>query len=153
MANTYTQIHLQIVFAVKYRQALINPEWNIRLHQYITGIVRNHDHKLLAINTMPDHLHMLIGFRPHQSLADLMSKVKGESSEWLNLEHLTKSRFRWQEGYGAFSYTKSLVPVVINYILNQEEHHRKKTFLEEYTDFLNEFEVDYDDRYIFKIPE
>ncbi len=153
MANTYTQIHLQIVFAVKYRQALIQPEWKIRLHQYITGIVRNHDHKLLAINTMPDHLHMLIGFRPHQSLADLMSKVKGESSEWINLENLTKSRFRWQEGYGAFSYTKSLVPVVINYILNQEEHHRKKTFLEEYTEFLNEFEVDYDDRYIFKLPE
>lgn len=153
MANTYTQIHLQLVFAVKYRQALIQPEWKIRLHQYITGIVRNHDHKLLAINTMPDHLNMLIGFRPHQSLADLMSKVKGESSEWINLENLTKSRFRWQEGYGAFSYIKSLVPVVINYILNQEEHHRKKTFLEEYTEFLNEFEVDYDDRYIFKLPE
>ena len=153
MANTYTQIHLQIIFAVKYRQALILPEWKIRLHQYISGIVRNHRHKMLAINSMPDHLHMLIGFRPHQSLADLMSKVKGDSSEWINLEHLTKKQFRWQEGYGAFSYTKSLVHTVANYIDNQEEHHRKKTFLEEYTDFLKEFEVEYDEQYIFRLPE
>lgn len=153
MANTYTQIHLQIVFAVKYRRAMIQPTWKNRLHQYITGIVRNHNHKMLAINTMPDHLHMLIGYRPHQSLSDLMSKVKGDSSEWINLEHLTKGLFRWQEGYGAFSYTKPLVPVVANYIANQEEHHRKKTFLEEYKDFLEEFEIDYDDRYIFKMPE
>ena len=99
MANTYTQIHLQIVFTVKYRLAMIHPEWRTRLHKYITGIVRNHDHKMLSINTMPDHLHMLNGFRPHQSLADLMSKVKGESSEWINLENLTKKKFRWQEGY------------------------------------------------------
>ena len=153
MANTYTQIHLHIIFAVKYRQALIHPEWKTRLHQYITGIVRNHDHKMLCINTMPDHLHMLIGFRPHQSLADLMSKVKGESSEWINLEHLTKKRFRWQEGYGAFSYSKNLVHTVANYIEKQEQHHRKKTFLEEYTDLLDKFEVEYDERYIFRMAE
>ncbi len=153
MANTYTQIHLQIVFAVKYRQAMIHPSWKARLHMYITGIVRNHDHKMLAINSMPDHLHMLIGYRPHQSLSDLMSKVKGDSSEWINLEHLTKGLFRWQEGYGAFSYTKSLVGTVANYIATQEEHHNKKTFLEEYRELLEEFEIDFDQRYIFKLPE
>jgi REP element-mobilizing transposase RayT len=108
---------------------------------------------MLAINSMPDHLHLLIGFRPHQSISDLMNKVKGDSSEWINLENLTKERFRWQEGYGAFSYTKNLVPVVANYIANQEEHHRKKTFLEEYLAFLEEFDVEYDPRYIFQLPE
>ncbi len=113
MANTYTQIHLQIVFAVKFRQALIQSSWKERLHRYITGIVKNHDHKLLTINSMPDHLHLLIGYRPHQSLSDLMSKVKGDSSEWINLENLTKARFRWQDGFGAFSYSKPHVNNVI----------------------------------------
>lgn len=150
MANTYTQIHLQCVFAVKYRNALIDTKWKERLHQYITAIVQRNSHKLLAINSMPDHLHMLFGFRPNQSLSDIMRIVKGESSEWINKQKFTSSPFRWQQGYGAFSYTKSHMPAVCKYIENQEEHHRKKTFLEEYEEFLQRFEVEYDGQYIFK---
>jgi putative transposase len=150
MANTYTQIHIQCVFAVKYRQAVIQPLWKERLQQYITGIVQNNGHKMISINSMPDHLHLFFGFRPNQSLSDLMRLVKGESSEWVNNEKFNSSTFRWQEGYGAFSYSRSQIKVVSNYIANQEEHHRKRTFLEEYEHFLKQFEVEYDDRYIFK---
>jgi len=153
MANTFTQIHIQVVTAVKFREALIHPEWKSRLHQYMTGIILYHQHKLLAINSMPDHIHFLIGFRPHQSLANLVGTVKGESSEWINQENLTQKKFRWQEGYGAFSYTKAQVIPVVNYIMNQEEHHRKKTFLDEYKALLDEFDIEYDQRYIFKLPE
>ncbi|HEY4325620.1 MAG TPA: IS200/IS605 family transposase [Mucilaginibacter sp.] len=150
MANTYTQIHIQCVMAVKYRQSLIQPDWKDQLQKYITGIVQNHGHKMLAINNMPDHLHMFFGFRPDQSLSELMRMVKGESSEWINLQRFTPTTFRWQEGYGAFSYSRSHVKKAVNYVLNQEEHHRKKTFLEEYKEFLDQFEVNYDERYIFK---
>lgn len=150
MANTYTQIHIQCVMAVKYRQSLIHKEWEERLHKYITGIVQNHGHKMLAINSMPDHLHMFFGLRPNQSIADLMRIVKGESSEWINLQKFNPAVFRWQEGYGAFSYSRSQVQTVNNYILNQEEHHRKKTFTEEYEEFLKAFEIEYDEQYIFK---
>jgi putative transposase len=150
MANTYTQIHIQCVMAVKYHQSLIHKEWEERLHKYITGIVQNHGHKMLAINSMPDHLHMFFGLRPNQSIADLMRIVKGESSEWINLQKFNPAVFRWQEGYGAFSYSRSQVQTVNNYILNQEEHHRKKTFTEEYEEFLKAFEIEYDEQYIFK---
>ncbi|MBK8832574.1 MAG: IS200/IS605 family transposase [Saprospiraceae bacterium] len=153
MANTYTQIHIQVVTAVKYRQALIHPEWKHSLHKYMTGIIQNHKHKLLAINSMPDHIHFLFGFRPHQSLSDLVGIVKKEASEWINSNKLTEKQFRWQEGYGAFSYTKSLVNVVATYIENQETHHRKKSFLEEYKELLDEFGIDYDQNYCFKLPE
>mgnify|MGYP001554572775 CR=1 FL=1 len=153
MSNTYTQIHIQCVMAVKYRQSLIAPEWKEQLNKYITGIVQNQGHKMIAINRMPDHLHMFFGFRPTQSLSDLMRLVKGESSEWINLQRFTPAVFRWQEGYGAFSYSKSHVQKVTNYVMNQEEHHRKQTFLEEYRQFLEQFEIDYDERYIFKEPE
>jgi len=135
MSNTYTQIHIQCIIAVKYRQALIEKEWREHLHQYITGIVQNHGHKMLAINSMPDHLHLFFGFRPNQSLSDLIRIVKGESSEWINLQKFCPATFRWQEGYGAFSYSRSQVQTVINYVLNQEEHHKKRTFLEEYEEF------------------
>lgn len=150
MANTYTQIHIQCVVAVKFRQSLIDPVWKERLHQYITGIIQNSGHKMLAINSMPDHLHLFFGFRPNQSLSDLMRIVKGESSEWINKQAFNKTVFRWQEGYGAFSYARSQVKAVAEYIENQEEHHRRKTFLEEYKQFLEHFEIEYDDRYIFK---
>jgi len=105
---------------------------------------------MLAINTMPDHLHLFFGFRPNQSLSDLMRIVKGDSSEWINNEKLTPSLFRWQEGYGAFSYSKSQIGSVISYIENQEKHHHQKTFLEEYKDFLDRFGIEYDEQYIFK---
>jgi REP element-mobilizing transposase RayT len=150
MANTYTQIHIQAVFAVKYRKALIQKDWRVELYKYITTVIQNESHKVLQINGMPDHLHILFGMRPVQSLADLMKKVKGESSKWVNRNNLAKARFSWQEGYGAFSYSKSQVPNVIRYIQNQENHHKDKTFLEEYVDFLQKFEIEYNKRYIFK---
>ncbi len=150
MANTYSQIHIQCIMAVKFRQSLIEPAWKERLNQYITGIVQNNGHKMIAINSMPDHLHLFFGFRPDQSLSDLMRLVKGESSEWLNKQGFIKSKFSWQEGYGAFSYSRSQIKTVAAYIENQEEHHRKKTFLEEYKQFLEHFEIEYDDRYVFK---
>lgn len=150
MANTYTQIHIQAVFAVQNRQCLIQKEWEAELYKYITGIVQNQGHKLLQINGMPDHVHAFFGMRPIQSLSDLMKKIKGESSTWINQKGFLKNKFSWQEGYGGFSYGKSQVPSVIRYIQNQKEHHQKKTFIEEYVDFLNAFEVDYDERYIFK---
>ena len=153
MANTYTQIHIQCVMAVKYRMALIDVSWKERLHKYITGIVQNHDHKLISINSMPDHLHLFFGFRPTQSLSDLMRIVKGESSEWINKQKFTAVPFRWQEGYGAFSYSRSQIKAVCAYIENQEEHHKKKTFLEEYKDMLEKFEIEFNELYIFKLPE
>ena len=150
MSTTYTQIHIQCVVAVKFRQSVIQSFWKERLQQYITGILQNNGHKMIAINSMPDHLHLFFGFRPNQSLSDLMRIIKGESSEWINKEKLNSSTFRWQEGYGAFSYSRSQIKAVCTYIENQEEHHRKKTFLEEYKHILEQFEVDFDERYIFK---
>ena len=153
MANTYTQIHIQCVMAVKYRASLIQPNWKDQLQKYMTGIVQNYGHKMLAINNMSDHMHMFFGFRPNQSLSDLMRIVKSESSKWINEKRFTPAAFNWQEGYGAFSYSRSDVNKVAEYVLNQEEHHRRKTFLEEYEQFLKQFEVDYDERYIFRLPE
>jgi putative transposase len=153
MANTYTQIHLQLVFAVQYRASLIHESWKSELYKYMTGIVQNHKHKLIIVNGMPDHVHMLIGMRPTQSLSELMQDIKGSSSTWINERRLTQGRFQWQEGYGAFSYSKKELHVIIDYIKNQEEHHHKKTFLEEYRNLLEEFEVAHDEKYIFKLPE
>lgn len=149
MANTYTQIHIQTVFAVKYRHALIHENWKPDLYKYITTIIQNNGHKLLIINGMPDHLHILIGLRPNQSLSELMQKTKASSSKWINDQGFTNGRFEWQSGFGAFSYSKSELPKVINYIKNQEQHHRKKEFQEEYLELLEEFEITYDERYIF----
>jgi REP element-mobilizing transposase RayT len=153
MANTYSQVHLHFVFAPKYRQALIDNSWKTSLYKYITGIVEARQHKMIAINGMSDHLHMLVGFRTTQSIADLMQDVKADSSQWINANRFCGSRFEWQAGYGVFSYSKSQVPDVIHYIQRQKEHHRKSTFREEYLAFLEKFEVAYDERYIFKLPE
>jgi REP element-mobilizing transposase RayT len=153
MANTYTQIHLQFIFAPKYRAALIRLDWENSLYKYITGIVQANKHKMITINGMPDHLHLLIGFRTTQSIADLMQDVKTGSSKWINDNKYCKSRFEWQSGYGAFSYSKSQLPDVIRYIENQKEHHSKRTFLEEYKMFLEKFEVEYEEKYIFHEPE
>lgn len=152
MANTYTQIHIQFVFAVKHRDGLIHSSFKTELYQYISGIIKYHNHKLLAINGMPDHIHILIGMRPTQSISDLLQDIKGNSSKWINEKNFLKVKFEWQEGYGAFSYSKSKVNRVIDYIKNQEQHHTNKTFLEEYLEFLKTFEVEYDTRYIFKEP-
>ena len=150
MANTYTQIHIHIVFAVQGRKCLIDKEWKDELYKYVTGIIHNYDHKVLQINGMPDHVHVLFGFRPTQSLSDLIQQVKQDSSAWINRKGFLSDKFSWQAGYGAFSYSKSQLPGVIRYIKNQEEHHRKITFTEEYVELLENFGIDYDQRYIFK---
>lgn len=150
MANTYTQIHIHFVFAVKFRQAIIHNDWKEELYKYIAGIIRNNNHKLLAINGVSDHIHVLIGIRPAQSISDLMKNIKQDSSKWINTNKFLKIHFEWQEGYGAFSYSKSQLNAVVNYIENQEAHHKKKTFREEYIDFLEKFEIDYDEKFIFK---
>ena len=152
MPNTYTQIHLQFVFAVKYRNGLIHSSFKEELYQYISGIIKAHNHKLLAINGMPDHIHILVGMRPSQSASDLVQNIKANSSKWINEKKFLKVKFEWQEGYGAFSYSKSHVQNVIKYIQNQEKRHQVKSFNEEYLDFLNAFEIDYDERYVFKDP-
>jgi putative transposase len=150
MANTYTQIHIQAVFATRFRAGIIQKEWKDELYKYITGIVRENGHRLLAINGMPDHIHILFGMRPMQSLSDLLQDIKGESSKWINDRGFIKTRFEWQNGYGAFSYSRSQVDDVIAYIQNQEVHHQRITFLQEFKDALKEFRMDYDERYLFK---
>jgi REP element-mobilizing transposase RayT len=150
MANTYTQIHIHGIFAVKYRDSVISDRWKDDLYKYITGVVQKNSHKLLSIGGMSDHVHILFGMRPVQSLSDLMQDIKSGSSKWINDNRLVVGHFAWQEGYGAFSYSKSQLSDVIRYIQNQEQHHSKKTFLKEYNDFLKAFEVDYNELYIFK---
>lgn len=153
MANTYTKLHIQFVFAVQNRVGLIQPSWEEELFKYITGIVKNHKHKMLAINGMPDHVHLFVGLHPTQSISELMQVVKGESSEWINKKGFVKGKFQWQEGYGAFSYSHSQVNRVSAYILNQKKHHAKKSFLDEYKELLEKFEIPHDDRYVFKVVQ
>jgi putative transposase len=153
MPNTYTQLHIQFVFVVRYRKALILPEWKDRLHQYMTGIIQNNDHKMIIINSMPDHMHILIGYRPSQPIPALVQNLKSESTKWINRNDFCDSSFAWQSGYGAFSYSKSHLRRVINYIANQEKHHRKVSFQKEYRKLLDVYGVDYDDRYLFRDPE
>jgi REP element-mobilizing transposase RayT len=138
------------VFAVKYRAALINNKWKERLHQYITGIFQENKHKMLQVNSMPDHIHIFIGMRPHQSISSLIQNVKTESSIWIKAQNFCSYPFAWQEGYGAFSYAKSQVDDVIRYIQNQQIHHRKETFLDEYRKFLTAFDIEWEEKYIFK---
>lgn len=149
MANTYTQLYIHFVFAVKYRQAIIDEAWEDRLQKYITGIVQANGHKLLAINNMPDHLHLFVGLNPKQSISELMKLVKGDSSEFLNKEGFTQRKFYWQDGYGAFSNSRSQIDGVVKYILNQKKHHSKKTFREEYIEILKDYAVEYDVKYVF----
>ena len=150
MANTYTQIHIHVVFAVQNRECIIGNLWKDELYKYITGIIQNNNHKLLAINGMPDHIHIFFGMKPTQSLSELIQMIKGDSSKWINDKKFLKSKFNWQKGFGAFSYSKSQVSNVIRYIENQELHHKKKTFVEEYIDFLKAFEIEHDEKFIFK---
>lgn len=150
LANTYTQIYIQVVFAVKGRQSLIRKEWKDGLHKYMTGIIQNYGHKVLQINGVADHVHILMSMKPSQSISDLMKQVKQDSSKWINQSGYVRGRFSWQAGYGAFSYSPDAVPKVIQYIQNQEEHHSTKPFYEEYLKFLDEYEVDYNEQYLFK---
>ena len=153
MANTYTQIYIHVVFAVSGRQSLLKKEFREEIQKYITGIIRNKGHKLIAINGMADHVHILIGLRPDTALSDLVRDIKANSSKFINEQRWVAGRFSWQEGFGAFSYSHSQLEGVIHYIQNQEKHHSKKSFREEYLEMLRKFQVEYDTRYIFNWDE
>jgi REP-associated tyrosine transposase len=148
MANTYTQIYIHVVFAV--RLNLIRPEHNDELQKYMTGIVTRQKQKLIAINNMPDHVHVLIGLRPTVALSDLVGSIKSGSSGFINDRRWVVGKFAWQEGFGAFSYSHSQLTGVIRYIQNQEKHHSRKSFHTEYLEILERFNVPYDERYVFK---
>lgn len=150
MPNTFTQIYIHIVLAVKNRNALINQSWEDKLYKYITGIVQKMGQKMLLINGMPDHIHFLIGMKPDCNLSDLVREIKKSSSSFIKEERLTKFNFNWQTGFGAFSVSHSQLDKVINYIINQKEHHKKRTFKEEYLDLLNKYMVEYDEKYLFE---
>ena len=148
--STYTQIYIQIIFAVQNRNSLIHPSWEDRLYQYITGTVENKEQKMLRINGMPDHIHFLIGMKPTCCLSELVREIKKSSNNFIKEEGFTKFKFNWQEGFGAFSYSHSQLDNVINYIINQKEHHKKITFKEEYIGFLKKFNVEFNERYLFE---
>jgi REP element-mobilizing transposase RayT len=150
MANTYTQCYFHLVFAVKNREARINKEWNDELEMYITGIVHNYKHKLLAIGSMPDHVHILIGYNVNQLIPDLVEEIKTSSNSWIANKHLSKFKFEWQKGYGAFTHSNSQIDAVVKYIMTQKEHHRIKTFKEEYFKMLNMNNIEFKEEYIFQ---
>jgi putative transposase len=150
MANTYSQIYVQVVFAVEARQAIIREERREELQRYMTGIVTNKNQKLLAIYCMPDHAHLLIGLRPSMALSDLVNSIKAGSTNHINEQRWVMGRFSWQEGFGAFSYSHSQLAAVIRYIQNQKAHHATKGFDEEYTRLLQRFNVSYEERYLFR---
>ena len=149
MANTYSQIYIQIVFAVKGRQNLIPKDHREELQKYMTGIVTRRDQKLLSIFCMTDHVHILVGIKPNISVSELVRDIKTGSSGFINEQKWIHGKFQWQEGFGAFSYSKSQIDTVSAYINNQVAHHKKKTFREEYIDFLRKFNVEYNDQYLF----
>ncbi len=153
MPNKYTQLYIQFVFAVKNREALINQSWKNDLYKYITGIIQNNKSKLIAINGMADHIHIFIGYKASVSIPDFIKDIKVASTLWINEKKLSKLKFAWQEGYGAFSYAQSQIDAVYKYIQNQEVHHKKKTFKEEYIDFLKGFKVEYNEKYLFDFFE
>lgn len=150
MANTYHQIYVHVVFAVKHREAIIKKEWQFRLFGVIGNLINEANCKTVIVNGAEDHVHCLIGLKPTVSVAELMQAVKAKSSKYINDHSLTPKRFEWQEGYGVFSYSQSQLDSVYKYIQNQEEHHKKQTFRDEYLEFLQKFKVEYDEQYIFK---
>lgn len=149
MAGTYSQIYIQIVFAVGHRKSLIHTSIEEEIYKYITGVITNKGQKLLAINGMPDHIHILIGMKPSCCLSDLVREIKKSSNEFINTKWPSQNKFYWQGGFGAFSYSHSALDNVIRYIQNQKRHHRKKLFKEEYKEFLRRYKVEYDDKYLF----
>ncbi|MFN3917063.1 MAG: IS200/IS605 family transposase [Flavobacteriales bacterium] len=153
MSGTFSQLYVQVVFAVKGRKNHINPEWEQELYKYITGIVTNKAQKLIAIGGIPNHIHIFIGFKPSLCISDLVREIKKSSNEFINNRGFIKNRFQWQEGYGAFTYSHSAVDNVVKYILNQKEHHKVKTFKEEYVELLKKFEIDYKPEFLFDWEE
>jgi REP element-mobilizing transposase RayT len=150
MANAYHQVYIQAVFAVKYREAVIDKEWRSKLMGVIGNLINETECKTIIVNGVEDHVHCFLGLKPVVSISELMKTVKAKSSKYINDHKLTKNRFEWQEGYGVFSYSHSHIGNVYNYIANQEKHHQKQTFIEEYKEFLNKFEVPFDDQYLFE---
>ena len=149
MAGTFSQIYIQIVFAVRGRQNLIQPKWKDELHKYIAGIIQGKEQKSIIVNGMPDHIHAFVGLKPVMPISDLARDIKNNSSKFINEKGWLKQKFNWQEGYGAFSYGHSQINRVYNYILNQEQHHKKKTFRQEYLQFLKKYEIPFDEKYLF----
>ena len=149
MANTFSQIYLQFVFSVKHRESLIPKAHKEELHKYITGLVQNRKAKMLAIHCMPDHTHLFVGYKPTVLISDFIKEIKVESNEFINDKQWIKGRFSWQEGYGVFSYSHSHIDRVINYIINQESHHQKITFRQEYLEMLEKFKISFEENYLF----
>ena len=153
MANTFSQIYIQTVFAVNGRLSLIRPEFKEELYKYMTGIVKNNCQKLISINGMSDHVHILIGLKPAMALADLVRDIKADSSNFINKRKWIRGRSSWQEGYGAFSYGHSQLDTIIRYIQNQEQHHRRRSFKDEYLAWLKKFEIPFEEKYVFQFIE
>ena len=150
MANTYSQSYFHLVFAVKHRNALISRHWKNDLEKYITGIVQNHKHKILAINAMPDHIHILIGYNLNHLIPDLVEEIKTSTNSWVKQNEFSKYKFDWQRGYGAFTHSHSQIDKVVKYVMNQEAHHKKKSFKDEYLEMLQKNEIKYSDGYVFE---
>jgi REP element-mobilizing transposase RayT len=150
MANTYHQVYIQVVFAVKYREVVIANEWKSIVFGIIGNLINETGCKTIIVNGVEDHVHCFLGLKPSVSISELMKTVKAKSSKYINDNQLTKSRFEWQEGYGAFSYGHSQINSVYKYVANQEEHHKKQTFKEEYLTFLDKFEIPFEERYVFE---
>lgn len=150
MANTFSQIYIQTVFAVSNRLSLIRPEFKEEVYKYITGIVRNQGHKLISINGIPDHVHILIGLKPSMALSDLVREIKSDSSNFVNEQRFVRGKFSWQEGYGAFSYGHSQLDKIIRYIQNQEKHHTRRSFKDEYLTLLRKFDIAFEEKYVFE---
>ena len=149
MAGTFSQLYVQVVFAVKGRENLIRKEFRTEIFEYIAGIIRGKNQKPIIVNGVGDHVHLFVGLRPSMSISDLVRNVKNNSSNFINSKKYVAGKFSWQEGYGAFSYSQSQIDSVFNYIKNQESHHQKRTFREEYLDMLEKFKVSYDEKYLF----
>ena len=150
MAGTFSQIYIQYVFAVKGRENLLQKPWRVEVFKYVAGIIKEKNQKPIIINGVADHVHLFVGLKPSMAVADLVRDIKNNSSKFINEQKFIKGKFAWQEGYGAFSYAHSQIDNVYQYILKQEEHHQKKTFKEEYLDFLQKFEIEYNEKYLFE---
>jgi putative transposase len=149
MSNTFSQMYVQIVFAVKNRQSLIHYQWEDELYKYITGAVQSEGQKMLAINGMPDHSHFLVGMKPNLCVSDLVREIKKSSNDMINRKRLSRFNFQWQEGFGAFTYGHLQLDHICNYIRNQKNHHQKTSFKEEYISLLNEFNLNFEEKYLF----
>ena len=150
MAGTYSQIYIQVVFAVKGRNNLLQKPWRDEVFKYISGIIKGKNQKPIIVNGVSDHVHLFIGLKPSMCLSDLVRDIKNNATNFIKNSNFIKGEFAWQEGFGAFSYSQSHKDNVYQYILNQEEHHRESTFREEYLEFLERFEIEYDEKYLFE---